>query len=212
MYNDITGIILSGGSSTRMGVNKSLLKIGSKTVIEHVLVLMESIFTNVILSTNNPEDYSFLGTQMFKDVYPHSGPLAGIHSGLVNSSRQKNFILSCDMPLMTKEMIDYIIQFKTDKPVTVAKSEGYIQQLCGLYDKSCAGFAEEILINEADNELRETEQKKRGCRVLRLIDVVGAEIIDAESLSFYSPDLFFNMNKREDYEYALKKLSSKTSV
>jgi molybdopterin-guanine dinucleotide biosynthesis protein A len=52
MYNDITGIILSGGKSVRMGQNKSLLKINNETVIERALSLMKSNFKEVILLTN----------------------------------------------------------------------------------------------------------------------------------------------------------------
>jgi len=60
MYKDITGIILSGGKSTRMGDNKSLLKIGELTIIERVRILMKSLFDEVILITNDPADYKFL--------------------------------------------------------------------------------------------------------------------------------------------------------
>ena len=60
MYNDITGIILAGGKSTRMGQNKSLLKIGEYTIIERVVNLLKPLFPELILITNNPEEYSFL--------------------------------------------------------------------------------------------------------------------------------------------------------
>lgn len=208
MHDDITGIILSGGRSSRMGVNKSLLKIGSKTIIEHVVALMESLFHRVIIITNDPEEYSFLDVPLFTDIYSRMGPLAGIHSGLVNSVTKKNFILSCDIPLMTPQMIEYLVNYKTDKTITVARAEGFVQQLCGLYDKSCLKDAEKILKEETESENRNSDQKKRGCRVLSLLQLSGAEIIEAEDLPFYSPDLYFNMNKREDYEIALKKLTT----
>ena len=56
MYSDITGIILSGGKSSRIDENKSFLKIGNKTIIERILELMKSIFTNVIIITNTLDD------------------------------------------------------------------------------------------------------------------------------------------------------------
>ncbi len=210
MYNDITGIILSGGRSSRMGENKSLMKLGGKTVIEYVYDLMKPLFGNIILSTNDPEEYSFLNIRMCEDIYPRLGPLSGIHSGLVNSSTQKNFILSCDMPLITAQMIKYLIDFKTNKPITIARADGYIQQLCGLYDKSCTESAEEILRTELSTEERNRDQKKRGCRVLTLVDKAGAEIIDAQILPFYSSGMYFNMNKREDYEFVLNRLTENT--
>ncbi len=109
MYRDVTGIILAGGRSTRMGENKAFLKIGNFTAIEIVRNFMQSLFTNVILITNSPAEYSFLGLDTYEDVYKNMGPLAGIHSGLLNSTAEKNFILSCDLLLMKKEIVDYII-------------------------------------------------------------------------------------------------------
>ena len=91
MYTDITGIILAGGKSTRMGANKSFLKIGEQTVIERITYLMKSVFTNVIIISNTPDEYIFLNLPIYEDVYKGKGPLAGIHSGLKNSDTQKNF-------------------------------------------------------------------------------------------------------------------------
>ena len=65
MYNDITGIILSGGRSKRMGVNKAMLKIGDKTLIERTSNLISAIFKKVLLITNTPDEYSFLGLETF---------------------------------------------------------------------------------------------------------------------------------------------------
>ena len=209
MYDDITAIILSGGKSTRMGTNKSFLKIGDKTIIERLRDLLQSIFKDVILITNEPDDYQFLGLPIYEDVYRHRGPLAGIHSGLKHSKTNINFIISCDLPFMTKEMINYLIEYKTDKLITVAKADGFIQQLAGKYSKECLSPAEKILKEQIENENRDVVQKKRKCNVLSLIDIVGAEIISAESLPFYSEDLYFNMNRTEDYNLLLNKLRLK---
>ena len=116
MHKNITGIILSGGKSSRMGENKSLLKLGPKTVIEHVVELMQSIFSEVILITNTPEEYHFLNIPMYADIYKYKGPIAGIHSGLTHSNTETNFIVSCDIPLLTSEIIEYVINYRTDKP------------------------------------------------------------------------------------------------
>ncbi|MCH7774694.1 MAG: molybdenum cofactor guanylyltransferase [Bacteroidetes bacterium] len=209
MYDDITAIILSGGKSSRMGTNKSFLKIGDKTVIERMRDLLQSMFKNVILITNEPVEYNFLGLPTYEDFFRHRGPLAGIHSGLKHSKTNINFIISCDLPLMTKEMINYLIEYKTNKLITVAKADGFIQQLAGKYSKECLSPSEKILKEVVNNENRDAVQKKRKCNVLSLIDIVGAEIISAESLPFYNEDLYFNMNKTEDYELLLRKLQLK---
>ena len=206
MYNDITGIILSGGKSKRMGVNKSLIKVGGKTIIEVVQDKISKLFKELLVITNEPELYEFLNLKTYKDIFPGKGPLAGIHSGLVHSKTQKTFIISCDMPLITDEMIHTIINYKKDSPITVAKADGYIQQLCGVYDKCCLSKAEELLESSLSDENRNTQQEKRGCKVLQLIKDVDAEILDAETLPFYTKDLFFNMNTMDDFIYVKKKL------
>lgn len=208
MHNSVTAIILSGGKSSRMGRNKALMKIGDKTIIERVRDQMQQIFKNVVLITNTPDEYKFLDLPIYEDIYKHKGPLAGIHSGLLNSSNDTNFIISCDLPLITKEMIEYLVEFKTNKLITVAQADGYIQQLAGKYSRDCLNTAEEILEEQVNIENRNSEQRKRGCNVLRLIDRIGAEIILAESLPFYNEDLYFNVNKTADYDLLVKKFSS----
>lgn len=201
MYNNITGIILSGGTSSRMGENKALLPLGKKKVIEHIVDLMNSIFTDVILITNTPEKYKFLDLPMYEDIFKVGGPLAGIHSGLENSKTEKNFILSCDMPLMKSEIIKSIIEFKTDRPVTVCKSEGYIQHLAGRYSKSISLTASNLLQQEEENV--KLKNGKHRAKVYSLLNEVGYETIEADELLGYHPKVFFNMNNKEDYKKIL---------
>jgi molybdopterin-guanine dinucleotide biosynthesis protein A len=208
LYPDITGIILSGGKSSRMGVNKSLLKINDKTIIGYVVELMQNIFSKVILITNNPDDYGFLGLETFEDIYEGYGPLAGIHSGLLNSSTKRNFVISCDVPLMTEQMIKYLVDYPTDKLITIAKADGFIQQLVGIYNRDIIVAVKEILGKEKSIDERNSDQQKRGCRVLSLVNQIGAEIINTDSLSFYIPDTYFNMNSINDFNLVKEKLKT----
>lgn len=201
MYQDITAIILSGGKSTRMGENKSFLKIGDITVIEHIVYIMKSIFSNIIIITNEPELYEFLNVRTFSDIYKNAGPLAGIHSGLINTATEKNFIISCDLPLMTAEMINCIVDYPTDRLITVPKADGYVQELCGVYSKSLIPAIENIITGVESIESRNSEQTKRKCKVHQLINSVPVTIIESpEILAGYKENIFLNMNKPEDYD------------
>jgi molybdopterin-guanine dinucleotide biosynthesis protein A len=123
----------------------------------------------------------------------------------MHSSTESNFIISCDIPFMTQEMIKYLVDYNTAKIITIAKADGFIQQLAGKYSKECLDDVEEILKEQLEFERKDEIQKKRRCNVLKLIDRVGAEIINAEMLPFYNEDLYLNMNKSEDYELLLHK-------
>lgn len=195
MYSDITGVILSGGRSSRMGVNKSFLKLGNQTIIERIVDLMKSIFSEVIIITNTPDEYKFLNLPLYEDIYKWKGPLAGIHSALVHSKTDKVFVVSCDVPLMSREMIEYIINHKSDKPVVFCEAAGYHQPLVGVYSKSILSAVEKFISNE---ELDDKSFHK-------FLKNVDADIIHPQKLDFYKDEIFFNVNRPEDFEQ-IKKL------
>lgn len=204
MYSDITCVILSGGKSTRMGQNKALMKLGQKTVIESTVDIVLQSFEKIILITNTFEEYNFLGLKMYEDVYRYRGPLAGIHSGLKHSTTDKIFVLSCDTPLMSRDMINYIVNFPTGKPVTICNAAGYIQPLAGIYSKIIFGQIEDYLNKfEIENSHNEKE-KNKVCRMHEFLNQLDIELINPENQPFYSHKLFFNMNRPEDYEEIIK--------
>ena len=206
MYSDITGIILAGGKSSRMGVNKSFLKLGNETIIERTSNLMKTLFKDVIIVTNSPEEYAFLQIPLYTDVYRGKGPLGGIHSGLIYSKTETNFIISCDMPLVTKNLIKFIINFNTDKLITITKADGFIQQLCGIYSKKVLPEIIKIL-REDDKRDYSNKEEKCGCKVLQLVKSLNAEIIDIVSeYNEYKEGMFYNMNKPAEYEFLKENL------
>lgn len=200
MYNDITGIILAGGKSSRMGMNKSFLDMGGMTIIERISSLLQSVFTKNIIITNLPHEYASLGLPTYEDIYKDNGPLAGIHSGLVHSATEKNFVLSCDVPLMTKNMIEYIIEFPTSRPVVFCNAAGYHQPLVGLYKRIIVEILEKFMSIRSDSADTSFHQ---------FLKMVNAEIISPDDKLFENRKIFFNVNSPEDYK-AFRKMLSKT--
>lgn len=199
MYSEITGIILAGGKSERMGTNKSLLRINGKTIIERTIDLMRKIFNEIILITNTPQEYEFIDATKYKDQFTLMGPLAGIHSGLINSTTAANFILSSDMPLMSKEMIEYIVQFKTDRSITICREKNFIHPFPGLYSKSIVNEIEIILNNTSINQ----NTGKHKYSVHKLLNKIEPEIIEVHNLQIYNDLLFYNINTQEEYQRIL---------
>ena len=204
MHEDITGIILSGGKSARMGTNKSFLRFGDKTIIENIIDLMHSLFPNVLLITNEPDLYRNFDVEIHEDIYRFQGPLAGIHSGLTHSRTLMNFVISCDIPLITADVINFIINYYSSSPIIISKADSYIQQLCGVYNKECMFEIENIFRENNEVELRDPDQKKRKCRVLSLVERLNGTVIDIErEFVNYRADTFLNLNNPEDYQKVL---------
>ena len=193
MRNDITGIILCGGKSSRMQKNKALLKLSDKTVIEIVTEKLKSIFNEVLISANDSKQYDFLNLPVVYDIFIGKGPLAGIHSALKYSSTKKNFIISCDMPLISVEFIKYLINLNSEKSILLPKSNRRIQQLCGIYSKSVVDEIENIF------KLSEKDKNIKGS-VYELLERASIEFIDVDELNFYNKNIFLNMNSPEDYK------------
>ncbi|MBU0561599.1 MAG: molybdenum cofactor guanylyltransferase [Bacteroidetes bacterium] len=200
MHKDVTGIILAGGRSSRMGQNKSFLKLGDKLVIERMVDIVSSLFKDLIIITNTLSDYEFLGLPIYEDIFRYRGPIAGIHSGLKHSRTDKNFVVSCDIPLMSREMINCIVEYPTEKPVTICCAAGYIQPLAGVYSKSMLDAVDKYLTTFEIENSDSGESKNKICRMHHFLDQIEIELINPQNLPFYKDELFFNMNRPDDYE------------
>ncbi len=200
---NITAFILSGGKSSRIGRKKSFLEIDGKTLIQRLVELLDSIFTEVVISSNDSELYEFLGKKIISDIFPGRGPLSGIHSALSFTSSEKNFIVSCDMPFISSELIKYIINFKSNAEVILPRYEEKIQQLCGVYSKSVLPVVENLLV------VSEKQKSILKGSVFELLERVTTEFIPVDQLSFYQQNLFMNLNTSEDYLLAKNILEQK---
>ena len=193
--SDITAFILSGGKSSRIGTNKALLQIEGKPLIQRLVELLDLIFSEVVISSNESDLYKFTGKKIIQDIFAGRGPLAGIHSILKFTNTKMNFIISCDLPLISTELINYIVNYKTVKDIILPVAYGRIQQTCGLYSKKILIEVEKLLI-----ESHKKNSKLKGS-IYELMDRVTTGIIEVDKFDFYSPDLFLNINTPEDYNY-----------
>ncbi|RPI63860.1 MAG: molybdenum cofactor guanylyltransferase [Ignavibacteriales bacterium] len=193
MKNDITGIILCGGKSSRMKTNKALLKLGNKTIIEIILDEMKKVLSDVVLSANECDDFAFLNIPIVKDIQLNRGPLSGIYSALKNSKTSKNFIVTCDLPLIDSKSIEYFSKLVFEKEIVIPIVNGIPQRLFGLYNKSVIEKIEEIF------RLSEIDKSVKGS-VYDLHQRVEVESIVIDHLQFYNDNMFLNMNTPDDYE------------
>ena len=114
MQNKVTGIILSGGASRRMGQDKGLTLYRNKELIQYSIELLTPLCSQIIISSNDPTNYSKFGKQIVPDIIKGVGPIGGIFSSLKFTSTSGNLILSCDMPELSTEVPHHFRSYYPD--------------------------------------------------------------------------------------------------
>lgn len=140
-----SGVILAGGKSTRMKFNKAFAKLADQPVIEIILNKYKSFFTETIIISNEPELYTNLGFEVYPDVYPGLGPVAGIHSALYHASNDSVFIMGCDIPFMNMELVQFLLDCLEDYDCVVPALYQRLQPLSAVYSKKCLPVLTECL-------------------------------------------------------------------
>lgn len=183
----ITGIVLAGGRSSRMGSDKSLMKLKDKALIEYAIDALKPICSKVVISSNNFV-YEFTGCEVWPDELPDRASMVGIYSCLKRSETDVNIILSCDMPLMSAAMFEYLLENSANHDITVpVHGNHFIEPLCGIYKRSSIGILKEF-IDQGNFRLNECILSGSN----RLVPV-------GPQLPFFSPELFSNINTPDDY-------------
>jgi len=142
----VTGVILAGGNSSRMGSNKALLPYCGGRFIEAIYRQMVELFHEVLLVTNTPEQYAFLPCRKVADIYSGMGALAGLHAGLFNSAGSCMFAVGCDMPYLNSCLIRRIAALHDGADVVIPHGDKGVEPLHALYGKACLAPMEQALL------------------------------------------------------------------
>jgi molybdopterin-guanine dinucleotide biosynthesis protein A len=184
----IVGCILAGGRSSRMGTDKSLLKFGGTFLIERAANVMRNVFAPVVVASDRTDAYAFLDLPILPDIKKNCGPLGGIHSAFVQTKAQLLFVLACDMPFVSADLIRFVAAQKVEADAIVPTMDGRIQPLCGLYSRTGL-FIIEQLLDRGDHAL------------MNLLTKLKHTIVQvAPDLPFYEPDMLDNFNEPADVE------------
>ncbi len=187
----MTGIVLCGGESRRMGTDKAFLKVAGVPLIEHVLRSLKDVFQNIIVVTNAPDRYAAYDVQVVSDAVAVRGPLTGIYSGLLKSSDEYNFVAACDMPFLNSRLISYIAGLAAGHDIVVPSVDGLLEPLHAVYRRQ--------LIEVIEKEIRQDRRQIRGIFGRAKVRYVMEDEIDR-----FDPlrKSFKNLNTPEEYEEA----------
>jgi molybdopterin-guanine dinucleotide biosynthesis protein A len=194
--NQVTGFILAGGASSRMGRDKALLELGGEALIVRMARLVESVASDAMVIGDSAA-FRALGLRTIGDDWPGAGPLGGIATALRASRAAWSLVVACDLPYLTKPWLDYAIaRALASRAEAVVPMNAYASEpLCALYHQR----AEPAICGVLKLGIRKVTEALRSLNV-EMIEPAEWKVFDSEGL------LFKNMNAPEDYEEARARL------
>jgi molybdopterin-guanine dinucleotide biosynthesis protein A len=184
----VTGFVLAGGLSSRMGEDKSLMLFRGKPLIMYAIEALSPVCEKVIISSNLPV-YEFTDCDVWPDELPVQAPINGLYSCLKKSKTDWNFILTCDMPFTGSQLFAYLLeQAHGEDAVIPVHAEELVEPLCGLYNRSSLDVLE-----------HRVEVEQYG--ILKLLQYIRCRYVNiGPDQEFYNKEMFSNLNSPSDLD------------
>jgi molybdenum cofactor guanylyltransferase len=199
----VGGYILVGGGSTRFGRDKALVELGGRPMLGRMVQLLQSE-TGKVKLVALPGKYEGYDLEIVADRWPGQGPLGGIITALEDAADgvekcEWNLILSCDMPFLTQDWLEFLVQRarQSNAQVLLPHSASGPEPLCACYRTDAAG----ALRAAFESSVR---------KVTEGLKHVSTEVLDEKDWKRFDSAgrLFWNMNTLSDYEEARQVLEA----
>ena len=187
--NAITGIILAGGKSIRMGQDKAFIEINGAPIILRVFAVLDRLFRETIIVANQKETYAELNIPVYSDLVPGQGALGGLYTGLLHSTFPYSFCVACDMPFLDRALIEYLLTRIDQYDAVVPRTSDGLQPLHAIYSKQCL---------EPIRHLLDLEKTK----IMDFYPLIRLQIVDEKDFLTLDPERksFTNVNTPDELQ------------
>jgi len=180
---DLTGIILSGGKSSRLGEEKGLAGFNGKPLVSYAINVVKPLCGKLVVSANNQlEEYAKFGYEIVQDEFEGIGPMGGILTCLKKSESRFNLVLSCDTPFVRTALFNHLLKEAEHYQIVVPEHDGFIEPLCAIYATNVLWELQRSV--ESGNFKMHDFFKKADLKTVNI----------TSDLPFYNDDLFVNIN------------------
>ena len=190
----LTVCIQAGGQSSRMGEDKALKPFLGRPLVQRVIERLFPIADELILTTNRPEEYRFLGLPLVSDLKPDRGALGGLYTAIASATHPLVAVVACDMPFASPTLLEGASKLLTEEraDVVIAQSEEGYEPLHAVYRRDSCLPAIEAAI-EADQ-----------WKVIAWFPQVKVRLLTSDEIKRYDPSglAFWNVNTPEEFSRA----------
>jgi len=192
MTHDLSAVILAGGQSRRLGMDKTALRIGGKTLLARLVELLAPHYHEVIVVSNTPQVHAHPQARLVTDAYPGKGALGGLYSGLAAASQPYCVAVAADMPFLNPALLAYLASLADGYDVVLPAVGGHAEPLHAIYSTACLAPIRGVLLAEGT------------ARIDAFFDQVRVRTVNRQEMLPFDPQLLslFNINTRADLEQA----------
>ncbi len=198
----LTVCIQAGGQSSRMGEDKALKTFLGRPLIQRVIERLSPIADEVIVTTNHPEDYSFLNVRLVSDIKPGRGALGGLYTAIASASHPIVAVVACDMPFASARFFEaatkLMVQEEADVVIARLKSETEEKRSEG-YEPLHAVYRRETCLPAIERAINADQWK-----VIAWFPEVKVRVLTPDEIKIINPNnlAFWNVNTPEEFSKA----------
>lgn len=183
--------VLAGGKGKRMGMNKALLEIDGRKVLDRIVDALQEVFPLILVVTQKDDPVlqaaARPGVKAVSDAFPGKGPLVGIYTALQHSPAPYIFVMACDMPYPNLDLVRCMMREAEGREAVVPRRGDYIEPLFAVYRR------------DVRDKIR-ARLERESLKVYRLISELDVRFLEEEEIAACDPDFrsFFNINTPDD--------------
>jgi molybdopterin-guanine dinucleotide biosynthesis protein A len=194
MISGVTGLLLAGGKSRRMGRDKRSLLVGEQTLFDRSLSVLKGLFHEVVVVIGQDSaELDGVACPVVRDLIPHCGSLGGLYTGLKQASTDHVFVVACDMPFLNPLVIRYFADLRGATDIVLAKLSNGLHPMHAVYAKTCLPFMEQM-ISERHLKIQDLVSQSS----LRVRYVTEADLVENDPTA----RSFYNVNTPADLDAA----------
>lgn len=194
----MTGVLLAGGKSRRMGEDKRYLVVGEETLLERGLDVVRSVFQEVLVVIAQDSAPLSIDAKVVRDLVPESGSLGGLYTGLMQAATPWIFVVACDMPFLNQAVIAQFTSRKANADIVMAKLAARLHPMHALYGKRCLPVLEQMI-------------RARQLKIQELVSHASLRVQYVTEIDLLTTDpsgrSFLNVNTQADLESARSMLT-----
>lgn len=185
----VTGLVLAGGASRRIGRDKAFLELGGRPLIEIVVERMAQVCAEVLVVASDSRPYAGLEVRVVEDRFRGVGVLGGLHAGLEAATHDLALAVGCDMPFLNPDLLRAFVAWGEGLDVAVLRRGEHVEPLHAAYRRTCLPALEAAI--------RAGER-----RIVSFFPHVRVRYVAPEEVAAFDPDLrsFRNVNTPEEWE------------